>query len=301
MIHITIEQIKYFLAVNRFKSFSIASQELCISQSSLSKQIKALEFELDTTLFNRNTRHINLTESGKEFLIHAERFLSEYESIITSMKKYSTKRQNTLTIGTIPVISQYGITILINLFKNKYPDININIIEGERNEIIDMLNKSQIDIAFLRDINLKDDLYDLEPLISDELVVITSKNHPFSNKKYINLEDTKDENFIFLGSSSGIDTFCISQCNKHGFTPNVTYTINKIETILGLVEEGFGITMLMSKVINVFNNSKISINLLKKPITNSLSIVHLKDKKLSINEILFRNFIIEHTSKRVAK
>lgn len=252
-------------------------------------------------MFNRNTRHINLTESGKEFLIHAERFLTEYESIIISMKKYSAKRKNTLTIGTIPVISQYQITTLINVFKKKYPDININIIEGERNEIIDMLNKSQVDIAFLRDLNLKDDLYDLHPLIKDELVVITSRNHPFSNKKYINLEDTKDEKFIFLGSSSGMDTFCVSQCNKHGFSPNVINSLNKIETILGLVEEDFGITMLMSKVINVFNNSKISINLLKKPITSSLSLVYLKDKKLSNNEILFKDFIIEHTTKMAVK
>lgn len=301
MILITIEQIKYFIALNRFKSFSITAEELCISQSSLSKYIKSLESELDTTLFNRSTRNISLTESGKEFLIHAERFLSEYESIITNMKKYSTQRKNTLTIGTIPIISQYGITALINIFKNTYPDITINIIEGERDQVIDMLNKSEVDIAFLRDINLKNDLYDLYPLIEDELVIITSKKHPFSTKKYINIEDAKNENFILLGSSSGMDKFCISQCNKHGFSPNITYRVNKIETILGLVEENFGITMLMSKVINVFNSNNISINLFKEPITNYISIVCLKDKKLSSNEILFRDFIIEYTSNRVVK
>ncbi len=75
---ITIEQMTYFLAIEKYKSFSIASHELCISQSSLSKQIKALEIELDTKLFDRNTRNISLTLAGEEFSIYAKKFVNEY-------------------------------------------------------------------------------------------------------------------------------------------------------------------------------------------------------------------------------
>ena len=217
------------------------------------------------------------------------------------MKKYSIKRKSTLNIGSIPIISQYKITTLISMFKVEYPNIDINIIEGERDDVVDMLNKSQIDFAFLRDFNLKDDLFNIHPLITDELVIITSKDHPFSNKKYINLEDTKNENFILLSPHSGMDKFCIAQCNKYGFSPNVIYSINKIETILGLVAENFGITLLMSRVIDSFYNNKISINLLKEPITNSISLVYRKDKKLSNNELLFKNFIIEYTKSMAKK
>lgn len=292
---ITIDQIKYFLAINRFKSFSIAAEELCISQSSLSKQIKALEIELDTCLFDRNTRNISLSESGKEFYIHAEKFLADYENIFISMKKYSNKRRSTLNIGAIPVISQYKITSLIALFRSKYPHININFVEGERDDIIDMLNKREIDFAFLRDFNLSEELFHIHPLINDELVLITSKKHTFSNKKYVNLKDASEDNFIFLSYPSGMDSFCISQCNRHGFSPNIVYSVNKIETILGLVEENFGITMLMRKTVSCFNSDKVSINLLKEPITNNLSLVYGKYKKLSENENLFKNFIIEST------
>lgn len=296
-IFITIEQIKYFLAINKFKSFSIAAEELCISQSSLSKQIKSLEIELDTSLFNRTTRNINLSESGKEFLIHATRLLDDYDNTLLSMEKYSNKKKSTLNIGTIPVISQYKITSFIALFKNKYPNIHINIIEGERDQILDMINKSEVDFAFIRDFNLKEDFFNVYPLVSDELVLITSKNHHFSNKKYVTLEDAKDEDFIFLNSASGIDSLCIEQCNKHGFSPNITYSVNKIETILGLVEENFGITLLMNKTVSCFNRDKISINLLKESVTNNLSLIYRKDKKLSSNEVLFKDFIIESTKR----
>lgn len=291
MFFITLDQIKYFLAIDTYKSFSLAAQELCISQSSLSKQIKALEHELDTLLFNRTTRSINLTDAGKEFLIHSKKIIEEYDNTINSMKKYSTSKHPTIKIGTIPVISQYGIISSIASFKTIYPNINIDVIEGERVDIIDMLDKGDIDFAFLRDFHIDKDKFKIHPLINDELVIITSKDHPFSNKKYINLEDTINEKFIMLSSNSGLDKFCIEECKKFNVTPNIIYSINKIETILGLVSENFGISLLMKRVISSFNKDNVSINLLKKPITNSLSLLYKKDKKLSNNEILFKEFI----------
>ena len=86
MIKITIEQLKYFLAVEKYKNFSVASYELCISQSSLSKQIKALENELATILFDRTTRNITLTDTGKEFLIYAKNSIKSYDNIIHIIK-----------------------------------------------------------------------------------------------------------------------------------------------------------------------------------------------------------------------
>lgn len=292
MIFITIEQIKYFLAINEYKSFSLAAHELCISQSSLSKHIKALENELQTLLFDRNTRSVDLTDAGVEFTIHAKKFLNDYNNIVNSMKKYSMEENCTIKIGTIPVIAQYGLTSSIALFKNNYPDIILSIIEGERDDIIKMLDKNEIDFAFLRDFELDKKSFNINPLVNDELVLITEKNHPFSKKKYINLKDAQDENFILLGSKSGIDRLSIDECNKHGFEPNVIFKVNKIETILGLVSEGLGITLLMKRVISSFNNNNIYINLLKDPLYNSFSLVFKNDKKISKNEILFKDFII---------
>lgn len=122
MFFITIEQVKYFLALNKYKSFSLASEELCISQSSLSKQIKALENELNILLFNRTTRSISLTKAGKGFLIHCNKLIKDYDNAINSMKKYSLEKKSTLNIGTITVISRYSIISSIAAFKNLNPN-----------------------------------------------------------------------------------------------------------------------------------------------------------------------------------
>lgn len=287
----TIEQIKYFLALEKYKNFSQASYELCISQSSLSKQIKSLEDKLNVVLFDRTTRSVELTSAGELFLDYAKNFIDDYNSMVSQMKNYSKDCISKIDIGTIPVMAQYNITPKIILFKNKRKNININIIEKESNEVLNLVKEKKIDLAFVRNINLKDDSLDVLNLIDDELVLVTSKDHPFSKKKYISFEDLKNEEFILLGENSGIYDRVIEECKKHNFSPKVSYKMYKIETILGLVSENLGISILMKKVLNSFNTSNVSMTLLKEQVILPLSVVYNKNIKLSKECKEFIDFI----------
>ncbi|MGG7143164.1 LysR family transcriptional regulator [Clostridium nigeriense] len=294
MIIITIEQIQYFLAIKKYNGFSPAANELCISQSSLSKQIKALEHELDTTLFDRSSRITKLTSAGEEFYIYAEKFWKDYNNIIQSMKKHSQSTKTILRLGTIAVLTQYRLTSAIASFKNKYPNIEINIFEDENDAILSMLSKGEIDIAIARDFNISRELFNVITLAKDELVVVTSNNHHFNKKKYISFSDLKNEKFIVC-SKSGVYDICVKECSKLGFTPNVIHNISKIETILGLVSEGLGITLMVNNVLKTFSNSNISVHPLKIPINSDLALV--TNIKSSTNKDLdiFKKFIIKNT------
>lgn len=179
MIIITIEQIQYFLAVEKYNGFSPASHELCIPQSSLSKQIKALENELDTLLFDRTSRVTKLTPAGEYFYVYAQTFLKDYNNIIQNMKKHSLSQKVTLKIGTIAVISQYGLASVFAAFKNKYS--NINIFEDENEQILNMLKSSQIDYAIVRDMNLDRKQFDITNIADDQLIVVTVNKVIFPN------------------------------------------------------------------------------------------------------------------------
>lgn len=296
MIIITIEQIQYFLAIKEFNGFSPAANELCISQSSLSKQIKSLELELDTVLFDRTSRSTKLTSAGEDFYIYAQKFLEEYNVIIQGMKKHSLSQKSTLRLGTIAVLTQYGITSTLAAFKSKYPNIDINIVEDENDAVLNMLVKSEIDFAIVRDFDLPRDEFQINHLADDELVVVTSNNHPFAKKKYVSFGDLKNEDFIIY-TKSGIYDICVKECNKFGFTPNVIYSVRKIETILGLVSEGLGITIIVNNVLKPFNNSNISVHPLKNPINSNLALVTTNDTLKSRDFSLFRDFIVENTPK----
>lgn len=271
------EQLKYFLTIEKLKNFSKASEELCVSQSSISKQIKSLENELNTILFKRTTRNLVLTPSGEKFKEFSKTTLNNYENLLSDLKNNIEK----VSVATIPVISQYKIASLIHDFKIRYPNIDVEIKEMEHNHIIPSIKNFQTNIAFIRTENLLFKNLDIVELLNDELVLVTSKKHPLAKRKYASLEDFKNDKFILLGKSSGVYNSSIKACKDAGFTPNISYSNSRIESIIGLVEQNLGITLVMANVIRYFNNPNLNIIFLKTPIKSTLGIISLKDKALS--------------------
>ena len=102
-------QVQYFLSIVEKGSFSSAADYHYVSQSTLSKKIIALEEELGITLFDRSKRNVKLSEAGESFLVHARKLNETYKSMIDDLKEFKFEGES-LTIGTIPVVTEYGIT-----------------------------------------------------------------------------------------------------------------------------------------------------------------------------------------------
>lgn len=288
-----IESLKYFLSVEKYNSFSLAAEELCISQSSLSKHIKKLETELNCVLFERCTRHMNLTDAGITLKKYALTIVNNYDGLLIDINKFTSSCPK-LSIGYIPVINQYSIANLIGSFKNKVPDLQLNFHEGEHADILNLLLSQKIDFAFLRSDTLDSSNLDITPLAQDELVLIVSKSHPLSKRKYVSISELSKESFISLGKNSGVYDFFVSECLKASFEPNIVCFNSRIENIIGLVSAGMGISPLMRKAVECFDKKDISIVLLKEKIHSNLCLVHLKNKKLSKVENSFKDFLSKY-------
>lgn len=278
MTTMNIVQLQYFLSIQKYSSFSSAADELCITQSALSKQIKSLEGELNTLLFHRSRRAISLTPAGEDFAVYAQKMLSNYTEMMSNMKKHELHQKGYLSIATIPVMSQYALTSKIAGFAAMYPQIKLELTEKENDTILSMLRNDEVDVAFMRTNYIPNGLVDVFPLVDDFLVLVVSKDHHLANQDIVNLTQLKDEKFIFLNSTSGIFTTCMQECQKSGFAPEVLFMNSRIETILELVAENLGVTLLMNQVVRYFNHSSLSIVPLVHPITSSLAVVKPKYK-----------------------
>jgi DNA-binding transcriptional LysR family regulator len=197
------------------------------------------------------------------------------------MNTYKEKNEKTLNIGTIPVMSQYGITSLIANFTKQHEDIHINIIEGRAPEILALLDGLKIDLAFIRTISFQEDEYKIKSLTDDDLVMIVPKGHPFAKKSHIDLSQASQENFIFLDSGPGIYDLCMNACRISGFEPHVLYEYSRIETIIGVVSEGVGVSLLMKRVVEFFNNEDIKIIKLNQKFITTIALISLPHKKSS--------------------
>lgn len=290
-----IETLKYFLSIEKYNSFSLASEELCISQSSLSKHIKKLENELNCVLFERCTRHVNLTPAGITLKKYALNIINNYDELLVNLDEFSCSKPK-LSIGYIPVINQYNIAPYIGAFKNKSNDLQLNFHEGEHDEILNLLLNNKIDFAIIRSETLNDSNLNIIPLAQDELILITSKNHSIAKKKYVSLSELSNESFISLGKNSGVYNFFVNECAKNDFIPNVVCFNSRIENIIGLVSAGMGISPLMRKTVECFDKKNVDTVLFKEPIHSNLCLVYLKNKKLSKVEKDFEQYLISCTS-----
>ena len=292
----TFEQLKSFLAIVKYNHFTLASQELYISQSSISKHIKSLEKELGVELFNREHRSIRLTDAGEDFYKFASKSITEYKNIIANMKKYSCEESSSISIGVIDTMVEYGIASLISDFQKQYPHIQIDLIERSNSNIIDYLKESVLNIGFVNSHYEHKTILELDKIVDDDLVLVSSKNHPFSSKYEMDIFDTSKEKYICVSGDYYLHNVFLNTWGNLNYFPSTLYIDSQTKTLLALVCENMGITLLPYKVANAYKNtidSTIHICNLKNKFSAHIFLAQLKNKRLTKNETLFKDFAIK--------
>jgi LysR family transcriptional regulator, transcription activator of glutamate synthase operon len=284
-----IKQVQYFLMLAEMGSFSAAAEELYISQSSLSKQIIALEKELNSQLFDRSKRKIALTPAGETFLVHARRLNAVYQSMLAEMAQYKTT--TSLSIVAIPVIAQYGITSYIAQFKQAHPDIQFTLEEREASSILPLLNNHQFDLAFLRDNYLDKEQYAYLDVARDKFQVILSRQHRLAARESIALKELKDENFIMFDKGTIVHELAVDACRSNGFEPRIFYASLRVESVLGLVASNSGVALMMEKVFSYHRHPDVIAIPLYEMIASNLVLARLKTTKESRAARTFFNFM----------
>lgn len=284
-----LKQIAYFLKIVDAGSFSAAADELYISQSSLSKQIMALEKELGFLLFERSKRKIAVTPAGKTFLPHARNLHAEFQMMLANVAAYKTAPA--LSIISIPVIAQYGITTRIARFRQAHPEIQFALEEREAAAILPALKSREFDLAFLRDNYLDKSLYDYVEVAHDQFLVALSRQHRLARRQSLALMDLAGENFIMFDKGTIVHELAMDACRAAGFEPRIFYASLRVESILGLVASNSGIALVMQKIFEYHKHPEVVSIPLRETIASSLVLAWPKDVTLSNTALDFVDFI----------
>ncbi|MDR2356358.1 MAG: LysR family transcriptional regulator [Clostridiales Family XIII bacterium] len=292
-----IEQMQFFLMIEKLNSFSEAANELYISQSALSKQIKSLERQLGFELFDRTTRKIQITPAGEVFLKYAHRIISEYNNMLEEAGKYQ-KEIVRLNIASIPVLEAYHLFDVFDEFQRETPNIVVAIEECERPFALSELRRGLVDMAILRSnfIN-KEDFFTI-PFIEDELVLIIPEAHPFAGRGKVFLADAANENFYFLSKNTGMYSFCVEACRKAGFSPNVMKSELNRRSIRSKILHGEGISMMAETVAKEISLPGITYVKLKEHLMVDLAFV-LKNEKIGENADNLIRYVKTHVQREM--
>lgn len=287
-----LHQLEYVLAVARHRSFSRASEEIRISQSSLSQQIINLEKELGVDLFVRTTRSVTLTSAGADFMVHASRVMEELAATRRCVQEYVSIEKGDITFGIIPVVGHYPIPSLIASFNRKYLGVTLNLIENQDEELLMMLNNSLLDAIFVQMLPQGYDDLEAFPICTDAMVLMTNREHRLADRKTVSPRELCGEKFITTPPISGHYHDFENACNAAGFEPKVIMTCSSVATMTAFAREGLGVTMLSSRSASVWADDP-SLRIIKIDPIIKRTIYLVIQRNVNITPVL--RMFIEHT------
>jgi LysR family transcriptional regulator, transcription activator of glutamate synthase operon len=286
-----IHQLEYVIALSKYMKFSLAADEISVSQSTLSDQIKKLENELGVQLFIRTTRKVQLTPAGEDFLHYAKRIILELENARSCMFEYSNLLKGKIRIGALSTITYLGITSVIANFQRDYPGFEMELVEENSDTLLKKLSLSDIDVAFVSYPFSANYDFDFYPLINDRLVLLVSSTHPLAERKEVDLSELSGEKFLMIQASTGLQNSLIQLCRDAGFEPSIIFKSSHVETIKGMIEEGIGITLFANRIASSISSQKTSIVEINQPVKRVTGLAISKNNKL-LSTKTFRDYVL---------
>lgn len=289
---------KEFVVLAEIGNFTEASRNLFISQPVLSKHIKIMENDLGVQLFIRNKRSMELSEYGKVLLPYARQVVKIQEDYLSALSSKIHNVAGTLTIGSIPAVSHYGIADVISGFIRENPNISVNIVEGENGPLIDSLHQKECDFAFVRGIDERYSDIMRIPFTTDRMIGVLPDDHPMAGRESVLLEELRYEDFLLTSEVNYSYRVCINACKKAGFTPNVVYTSNSGKNVIEMVRRGHGITITSRKPALAWRGSGVSFVEIMPPIVTEISLYYNKTQNMNLAASQFLSYVSSNTFRK---
>jgi len=247
MMRFTLKQLKYFVTVVETESIAEASRQLHIAQPSISIAIKNLEDTFDQQLFIRHhAQGVSLTPGGRRFYEKARDLLR-----LTYEFEQNSRAEHQLVSGTIAVgcfesAAPLYLPKLIAGFKKIYPDITVELYDGEQHELMHGLHRGRFDLAFLYDLDL-DHSIKKEPLNAPHKpYALLPAAHLLAQQPTVTLQQLSREPMILLDAIPSKNYF-IRIFKEKGYHPEVAYSSPSIEMVRCMVGQGLGFSVLVTR------------------------------------------------------
>ena len=237
-------RLKVFHTVARLLSFTKAAEALHMTQPAVTFQIRQLEDQFNTRLFDRTHNKVSLTEAGKQVYMYADRILKLYDDMSHSITEMTGDVSGGVSLGASTTIAEYMLPLLIGEFKVKCPEVNISLKESNSEDIIAMVENNVVDLAIVEgSVNNKNLI--VEQCRVDQLLVIMPNNHVLAKETTLHVKDILNHPFICRESGSGTQeaiTNYVEQQSPDSLL-NVCFELSSPEAIKGAVEAGMGISI----------------------------------------------------------
>ncbi|MEI5948076.1 LysR family transcriptional regulator [Bacillus albus] len=292
------QQFYYFKTLARIQHVSRSAEELCITQSALSRSISRFEDEIGVPLFERQGRSIRLNEYGKIFLKRVNRILKEFDEGKQEIKDLIAPDQGQISIGFLYTVSTNVIPGLIAAFRAQYPNITFKLGQGSSLTLLEKLQLGEYDLCLVAPPTNINSPIQWKELWNEDLFVTVPKNHKFANYKSITLEEIANEEFILLKKEYSLRSTIEKLFEDSKIPPKIIFQGDELDTVVALVSAGLGISILPNMKGKFIDQSNISQICISSPQSiRTIGLAEIEGRYLSPTTRQFRQFTLGYFGK----
>lgn len=280
-----LRHLRYFIAVAEELSFSGAAAKLGMSQPPLSQQLKQLERELGVELFRRVPRGVQLTQHGEVLWMAARRLTHDAERFQALAEQLQQGKEGVLRLGAVGTALLGSLPELIRYARNQMPRVSFQLEEIESGDQGAAFLEHRIDVGVLRPPVAAEDLRYLQ-LTKEPLVAAVSADHVLAHARSISADQLQHDPFVLFPRRLGTGLYdsVLEVCLQAGFVPHIVHETERMQTVVGLVAAGVGVSIVPQCVTRVSLPGIRYLSLHDSTVTSVLSLAWRTDARSPVLE-----------------
>ena len=238
-----LRDLRYLVAVAEYRHFGRAAEACFVSQPTLSTQLKKLEETLGVVLFERSNRRVMLTPEGEQVVQQTQRILVELNALTALSEQLRDPMGGDLRIGIIPTIAPYLLPKVLAPLRKAFPNLKIQLTEGQTASITRMLKHGDLDATLLA-LPLGEENVEEVALLDEDFVFAVPADHPKAQLAEVDPSDLEGEEVLLLEDGHCFRDQALEVCQAHRGIESKSYSATSLETLRQLVAAGVGVTLI---------------------------------------------------------
>jgi LysR family hydrogen peroxide-inducible transcriptional activator len=261
---VNLQELRYFSAVAEHRHFGRAARACYVSQPTLSGQIRKMEEDLGVILFERNNRRVALTPIGEKLLEHAKKALEEAGMVEAVALASRDQLAGPLRLGVIPTLAPYLVPLILDPLRRACPKMVVELWEDLTPSLLELLRGQRLDAALIATEHPEEDLTTI-PLFVEPFLAALPPAHRLARTKAVS-EAELGPDLLVLADGHCLAMQALRACG-HARTPQGAFRAASLETLLSLVEAGYGVTLVPELAVESLRGRKVVF----RPITEAPS------------------------------
>jgi DNA-binding transcriptional LysR family regulator len=276
----SLRQLRVFVAVSRYGSFSRAGESIGLSQSAVSHSLKELEAEMGVRLLDRTTREVALTDAGLRLANRVEPLLDELHAMLLDTRSFGTQHNGRVRIASSQTISAQLMPQCIASGALQYPDIRVILRDQAQQLVLNSVRNAEVDFGIVIDPGENTDL-DCEPILHEPFLMMCREDHPLAALPEVKWQALNGQKLVLQDYASGSRILIDGALKAQKVKAEIVQEIGHPATLFPMVEAGIGISVIPALALPGPEGSKLVVKSLVPEINRVLMLVKRKNRSLS--------------------